>query len=454
MTTSLTFLGATETVTGSRFLLEHDDKRLLIDCGLFQGLKKLRLMNRAPFPVDPASIDAVLLTHAHIDHSGYIPALCNNGFRGRIYCTHASRDLCRILLPDAGHLQEEEAERANRKGYTRHKPALPLYTEMDAFNSLHCFEAVDYNSRFSPVEGISVNMTNAGHILGSACIHVYDGSKNIVFTGDVGRPDDPVMNSPDSLKDADYLVVESTYGDRRHERVDPGAMLESVITHTLKKGGVILIPTFAVGRAQTLLYLIGELISTGKIPKIPLYLDSPMAITATDLFYRYNDQHKLSAETCRLMDELVTCTRSVEESKAIAARNGPKIILSASGMLTGGRVLHHLKLYVREQRNTIVFVGYQAAGTRGANMLAGAESIKVHGNYVPVRAKLVSIDALSAHADYVEMAEWLSSVRGQPRKTFIVHGEPQSQDAFRRYLADQLGWSAVIPSFGDSVQLD
>ena len=453
MSSKLTFLGAAETVTGSRFLLEKNNKRILIDCGLFQGIKKLRLRNRAPFPVEPKSIDAIVLTHAHLDHSGYVPALCKEGFNGQIYSTYGTLDLCRILLPDSGHLQEEEAERANRHGYTKHKPALPLYTEDDAYQSLKYFTPIKYHTEFQPVEGISVKFTNAGHILGSSCVHVNDGKNNIVFSGDVGRPNDPIMRPPEALREVDYLIIESTYGDRRHIEVDPKEELEKIVNKTFKKGGVVLIPTFAVGRAQSLLHLLTELVHENRIPKVPIYLDSPMAIDATDIFCRHQEQHKLSDDECRMMNNLVTYTPTVEESKAIEFQNVPKIILSASGMLTGGRVLHHLKIYLKDQRNTIIFVGYQAAGTRGANMLSGADRVKVHGEYIPVRAKLVSIDCLSAHADYEEMTRWLSSIKSAPKKTFIVHGEPQSQDAFRVYLKDKLGWSAVIPSQGDSEKL-
>ncbi len=453
MSSKLTFWGAAETVTGSRFLMENKNKKVLFDCGLFQGVKKLRLRNRAPFPVDPKSIDAVVLTHAHLDHSGYIPALCKNGFKGRIYCTHGTLDLCRILLPDSGHLQEEEAERANRHGYTKHKPALPLYTEEDAYQSLEYFTPVEYHTEFQPVEGIKVKFSNAGHILGSSCVHVNDGNNNIVFSGDVGRPDDPIMRPPEALKEVDYLIVESTYGDRLHKAVEPKEELEKIINQTFKKGGVVLIPTFAVGRAQSLLHILTELIHEKKIPKVPVYLDSPMAIDATDIFCRHKEQHKLSEKECRMMNSFVTYTPTVEESKAIEFQSVPKIILSASGMLTGGRVLHHLKIYLKDHRNTIILVGYQAAGTRGANMLSGVDHVKVHGEYIPVRAKLVSIDCLSAHADYEEMTQWLSSIRPAPKKTFIVHGEPQSQDAFRVYLKDQLKWQADIPSQGDSVIL-
>lgn len=451
----LTFLGAAETVTGSRFLLENEGRKILIDCGLFQGLKKLRLRNWAPFPVDPATIEAIVLTHAHIDHSGYIPALVQRGFKGKIYCTPATYSLCEILLPDSGHLHEEEARFANKYGFSKHKPALPLYTLEDAKHCLPNFVTVPNGTTFNPVKGLTVRFSRAGHILGAACVHVTNGSRKIIFSGDVGRPNGPVMKPPDNLEKTDYLVVESTYGDRRHPTTDPRAILTRAVNHAAKKGGVVLIPSFAVGRAQTLLYLLSELEREERIPHLPIFLDSPMAISATELFYRYRDEHLLSDKVCRDMCERVTYTRSVDESKAIAEEHNPKIIISASGMLTGGRILHHLKLYLTNRKNVIVFAGYQAAGTRGAAMQAGAESVKIHGQYYKVRARLVSIDALSAHADYVEMTDWLSHLNTPPQKTFIVHGEPHSQDAFRRHLYDRLGWrNVLIPAQGDSEVLD
>jgi metallo-beta-lactamase family protein len=450
----LKFLGATETVTGSRFLLEAAGKRILVDCGLFQGLKKLRQRNWAPFPVKPVSIDAVILTHAHIDHSGYLPVLFKNGFRGKVYCTPATLDLCSILLPDSGHLHEEEARFANKYGFSKHKPALPLYTLEDAKRCLPAFVTIPYDKAFNPVKGIEVHFTQAGHILGSACIHITDGRRKIIFSGDVGRPVDPVMYPPARLDETDYLVIESTYGDRLHTKLDPKKILARTIVNTAKKGGVILIPSFAVGRAQTILHLVTDLVSEGKIPKFPLFLDSPMAIDSTEIFCRYEEQHRLSAQACQAMCDLVTYTRSVDESKAITGQHNPKIIISASGMMTGGRILHHLKNYLGDRRNTIVLVGYQAAGTRGAAMLAGAESIKIHGEYISARAKSIFIDGLSAHADYKEMTAWLSCLKKPPKRTFIVHGEPQSQDAFRRYLKDQLGWNSVIPGQGDRITLE
>jgi metallo-beta-lactamase family protein len=447
----LTFLGAAETVTGSRFLIDANQKRLLVDCGLFQGLKKLRERNWAPFPVKPESLDAVILTHAHIDHSGYIPRLCKNGFQGNIYCTEATLDLCKILLPDAGYLQEKEAERANRYGYSRHKPALPLYTEEDALRSLKKkFFTQPYNSFFCPAGGLNARFRTAGNIRGAASLKITEGRKRLTFTGDVGRMDDPVMRPPDLLEDTDYLVIESTYGDRRHSPVDPLDTLEATIQSTFKKGGNVLIPSFAVGRAQYILYLLDKLISENRIPAMPIYLDSPMAIDATELFYHHQALHKLTKENCKSMCSRAIYTPTVEESKAIASQPMPKIIISASGMLTGGRILHHLKTYVGNKNNTVVFPGYQAAGTRGATMLSGEETVKIHGEYFPVRAKLVQVEGLSAHADHHEMIQWLTQSAINPKKTFIVHGEPQSQDAFRRHLKDRLGWAAIIPGQGDS----
>ncbi len=450
----LSFLGAAETVTGSRFLLDTEHSRLLVDCGLFQGLKKLRERNRLAFPVPPSSIHAILLTHAHIDHSGYIPALVKHGFKGKIYCSEATLDLCNILLPDAGHLQEEEAEYANRHGFSKHKPALPLYTEIEARASLKLFSPVAFDTEFGPATGLTARFVANGHILGSGAVYISDGRIKLAFSGDVGRPNDPVMRAPEPVEACDYMVIESTYGDRRHSPQATDQVLADTILTAASKGGNIIIPTFAVGRAQSMLFLLQQLTRDGKIPRLPIYLDSPMAIDATELLRKHQKLHRLSVEECRLLCEMVTFTRSVEESKAIASLQHPKIILSASGMLTGGRILHHLKQYLPNQKNVIVFVGYQAAGTRGAAMLAGADSVKIHGEYFPVKAKLINLDGLSAHADYAELGDWLSTLTVAPKKTFIVHGEPQAQDAFRVYLQDRLHWSAQIPAHEDSVNLD
>ena len=447
------FLGAAETVTGSRFLIETGKSRVLFDCGLFQGLKKLRLKNRGPFPVPPASINAVVLSHAHIDHSGYIPALIKQGFAGKVFCTPATLALARILLPDSGHLQEEEASYANRHGFSRHKPARPLYTEEDSYKALKQFKSIDFNIEFNPVPDLKVCFSPNGHILGSAYISITHGQKKIVISGDVGRPDDLLMPPPQKPTDIDYLLIESTYGDRRHPAENPGEILEDSINTTISNGGTVIIPSFAVGRAQSILYLLGKLIKSGGIPKVPVYLDSPMAIDATEIFYNFHELHKLDRDDCSTLFEMVKFTRSVAQSKDIFRTDGPKIIISASGMITGGRVLHHLKRYLPDSRNTLIFVGFQAAGTRGANILAGMKDIKIHGEYFPVKASLVNLEGISAHADYTELGDWLSDVRQAPEKTFIVHGEPQAQDAFRLFLKDKLGWEAEIPSLGEVFKL-
>jgi metallo-beta-lactamase family protein len=449
----ITFLGATDTVTGSRFLIETKKGRLLVDCGLFQGLKRLRERNWAAFPVAPASIDAVVLTHAHIDHSGYIPALFRDGFKANVWSTAATRALCDILLPDAAHLQEEEAAFANKHKFSRHHPARPLYNGKDAKRALRAFRSADFGEEFTPIEGVTVRFSRAGHILGAACAQLRADGRCITFSGDVGRPGDPIMYAPETLADTDYLVLESTYGDRRHPATHPWQELGEIVNRTIARGGSILIPSFAVGRAQSVLYGLSHLMAQGQIPVLPVFLDSPMAINATELFCRFSKEHRLSANQCRDMCETVTCTRSPRESRAAMAQPGAKIVISASGMATGGRVLHHLKADVVDERNTIVFAGFQAAGTRGARMLAGAESIKVHGAYYPVRAEIAHIDGLSAHADGPEMIMWLQKMTAAPKQTFIVHGEPSAQDAMRLRIKDELNWEVRIPDFMETVRL-
>jgi metallo-beta-lactamase family protein len=449
----ITFLGATDTVTGSRFLVESDSGRLLVDCGLFQGLKKLRLRNRERFPVDPAALHGIVLTHAHLDHSGYFPLLYRNGFAGRAWCTPATLALCGILLPDSGYLQEEEAAYANKEGFSRHSPARPLYTQRDAEESLAALHGVPFAQEFHPAPSFSARFGQAGHILGAAWVWLSDGKRSVVFSGDVGRPNDPVMNVPEPIPPADCLVVESTYGDRRHAATDPADTLADIIDATAARGGTILIPSFAVGRAQVLLHLLAGLVRARRIPRLPVYLDSPMAINATELFIGHHALHRLSAEDCRRMGALATYTRTAAESKAAMNRRGPKIIISASGMATGGRVLHHLKRCLPDPSSSIVFVGYQAAGTRGAALLAGAESIKIHGEYHRVRAHVEHIDGLSAHADAAELIDWLKQAEQAPKRTYIVHGEPSAQDALRRRLRDELGWEARIPEYRGTEEL-
>ncbi len=451
----LTFLGATGTVTGSKYLIEDENYKVLIDCGLFQGLKELRLRNWAKLPVNPASIDAVILTHAHIDHSGYIPLLVKQGFKGKIYASGATYDLCKILLPDSAYLHEEDAARAMRYGYSKHKPAEPLYTQKDAATALKLFAPVDFGKDYDLNDILSFSLSRVGHILGAASVKVHDGQTSIVFSGDVGRLDDPVMKKPAQIQETDYLVLESTYGDRLHEEVDVMQELENVITKTVARGGSVIIPSFAVGRAQSLMYYIHELKAQKRIPNIPVYLDSPMAINVTSLLKQHFADHRLSPEKCADVCGSVIYTKTPEESKEIYGKNNglPAIVISASGMATGGRILHHLKHYITDMRNTILFAGFQAAGTRGARLVHGEKEIKIHGSLHPVRASILNLGNISAHADYKELLEWIGYFRQQPRKTFLTHGESEASSSLKFKIEDRLGWNVEIPIYLQQVEL-
>ena len=448
------FLGAAGTVTGSKYLVTAGDSRILVDCGLFQGLKQLRLRNWAPLPFDPKTLPAVVLTHAHLDHSGYVPLLVKQGFCGRIYCTQATFELCKLLLPDSGHLQEEDADYANRHGFSKHKPALPLYTEEDAEKSLKYFYPVAYDQSIDLGHSFRVTLAPSGHILGSAFVTLTDGACKVVFSGDLGRPRDSIMSAPRVIDQADYLVVESTYGDRLHARADPLDELEPVIARTIHRGGVVVVPSFAVGRAQMLLYCVHRLKVQGRIPtNLPVYLNSPMAVDVTKLYERFRSEHRLDPKDCDAMCHAAKYVNSVEESKHLNTLQQPMIIIAASGMATGGRVVHHLKAFAPDARNTILFSGFQTAGTRGAAMLAGAQEIRIHGQDIPVRAEIASLSTLSAHTDYAETLEWLGGFRTPPRRTFITHGEPVAADALRQRIERQLRWPAHIPEHGESVEL-
>lgn len=451
----LTFLGATGTVTGSKYLLKSGAKQVLIDCGLFQGLKQLRLRNWSKLPINPAKIDAVVLTHAHIDHSGYLPLLVKNGFSGKVYCSEGTADLCKILLPDSAHLQEEEAEYANRRGFSKHHPALPLYTKEDAENALALLAPLSFEQDVDLGDGLTLRLSPNGHILGSAFVRIHNQKTSVLFSGDIGRANDILMKPPVRIKQADYLLVESTYGNRLHQNDDPKAKLAAVINKTVKRKGVIVIPVFAVGRAQELLYYIHLLKTSGAIAAdIPVYLNSPMAVDATEIFNLYHGEHRLSADQCRALFQTAHMVNSIEQSKALNEAKGPMIILSASGMASGGRVVHHLKAFAPKPNNAILFVGFQAAGTRGAAMLDGAESIKIHGEYIPVRASVELISNLSAHADYAEILDWLGGFEAPPKKTFIVHGEPVAADSMRRHIEEKLHWQVVVPEYLETVRLD
>ena len=448
------FLGAAGTVTGSKYLVTTEHSRVLVDCGLFQGLKVLRLRNWAALPFDAASLSAVILTHAHLDHSGYLPLLVKNGFRGHIYCTAATAELCKLLLPDSGHLQEEDAEYANRHGFSKHHPALPLYTEEDAERCLRNLHPRDYDRPFKVGPDLHAQLAPSGHILGSAFVTLTDGERSLVFSGDLGRPHDAIMIAPRALERADYLVVESTYGDRVHPDATATDELAAAISPTIHRGGVVVVPSFAVGRAQSLLYCIRRLKAEGRIPQsLPVYLNSPMAVDVTGLYQRFASEHRLDRGECDAMCRMATFVNSVEESKHLNSLRQPMIIVAASGMATGGRIIHHLKAFASDPRNMILFSGYQAAGTRGAAMLGGAREIRIHGQDIPVRAEIAALSTLSAHADSAETLQWLRNFRTPPRTTFITHGEPVAADALRQQIERKLGWATLVPEHGQSVEV-
>jgi metallo-beta-lactamase family protein len=450
---SLTCLGGAGTVTGSKHLLEAQGRRLLVDCGLFQGLKKLREMNREPLPLRPSSIDTVVLTHAHLDHSGYLPKLVKDGFRGDIYASSATHGVAEIILRDSGKLQENDADNANRYGYSKHAPALPLYGLHEAEQALERFSDLPFGQPTSLPGGARLTLRRAGHILGAATAEVAWADTKVVFSGDLGRYGDPTMVDPEDVREADYLVVESTYGDRLHENLDPTDALGEVIERTTARGGTVIIPAFAVGRAQSLLYHLWRLKEAGRLPLTPIYLDSPMAISATELLHRHREDHRLPPDVCDATCAVATYVRDVEMSKKVTSNTMPKVIIAASGMATGGRVLHHIKAYAPDRRNTILFSGFQAAGTRGRSMVEGAREVKIHGQWIPIEAEVANLGMLSAHADASEILRWLSGFRRPPKKTFIVHGEPHASDALRLQIKDRLGWDCVIPEMMERHEL-
>jgi metallo-beta-lactamase family protein len=451
----LTFLGAAGTVTGSKYLVERGRQQLLVDCGLFQGYKNLRLMNWEPFAFDPGRIGAVVLTHAHLDHSGALPLLTKKGFRGPVFATPATIELCKLLLLDSGRIQEEDAEYANRHRYSKHQPALPLYTQEDAERSLRCFEPLPFGEKHEVVAGIAVRLQPAGHILGAASIALRAGTGTVVFSGDLGRPDDNVMRAPAPIDGSEQIVVESTYGDRIHEQQDNESALGDVVTRTARRGGIVVIPAFAVGRTQALLYSIYRLKARGAIPaEMPIFLNSPMAIDMTDIYHRFRIEHRLTPVECEGMCKVATMTRSVEESRALNQLRFPAVIVSASGMATGGRVLHHLKAFAPDHRNTIVLAGYQAGGTRGARLLAGERTLKIHGTEISVRAEVVSLQGMSAHADAQQIVDWLRTCPTPPRSVWLTHGEPGPADALRQRIERDLGWTVRVPVLGQRARFD
>ena len=446
MSATITFLGGADSVTGSKYLVEHQRQRLLVDCGLFQGYKQLRLRNWAPLPVAPQQIDAVVLTHAHLDHSGYLPLLVKQGFAGRVHATLGTVDLCRILLPDSGHIQEEDAAFANRHGFSKHAPALPLYTKQDALDSLRQLHAEPVHAVFEPIRGWKARFLRAGHILGAASLLLEVAGRRILFSGDLGRPDDPLMLPPEPPPQADTVLIESTYGDRLHPEGKLFAELGPLLSKLAQRGGVAVVPVFAVGRAQAVLHTIAQLKAAGELPRgLPIFLDSPMAIHSTALFERHLGEHRLSAAEVRAMDRVATMLETPEQSKSLAHRHGPMVILAASGMATGGRVLHHLSLNLPYHRNMVILTGFQAAGTRGATLAAGSDTLRIHGQDVPVRAEVVQLGSASAHADRRQLLAWLKRMPAPPDQVYVVHGEMQASDALRQRIERELGWRALVP---------
>ncbi len=450
---NLSFLGAAGTVTGSKTLVECDGTRILVDCGLFQGYKNLRALNWIAFPFNPAQIAAVVLTHAHVDHCGALPLLHRQGFRGPVYATPSTIELCKILLIDSAELQQEEANYANKHHTSRHEQALPLYTVADARATLRQFRALPFGQTIEVAPGISAKIRPGGHILGAGSAEISAGGKVVLFSGDVGRPHDQIMQPPAPIERADYIVVESTYGDRLHERVDADDEFGRVIVRTIARGGIVVVPAFAVGRAQELLLSLYRLKQRGVIPDVPVYLNSPMAIDMTEIYHKHRVEHRLSVEDCAGMFGVAKMVRTVEQSRELDRLRYPSVIVSASGMATGGRVLHHIKTLGPDRRNSIVFAGFQAAGTRGARLLAGERTTRIYGEEIPINAEVVALPAMSAHADAQEIVEWLRTAPKPPTAVYLNHGEPGPADALRQRIEHELGWSTMVPLLGQRVEL-
>lgn len=450
----LTFLGAADSVTGSKHLLDTGEHRILLDCGLYQGFKHLRERNWARLPVEPRDIDAVVLSHAHLDHSGYLPALVKHGFRGPVYATAATCDLARLMLLDSAKLQEEDAQHANEHRYSKHHPALPLYTMRDAHRALGHLKPLGFGQAQALGPHVQCDLLPAGHLLGAAIVRLRMRQHTLVFSGDLGRAHDLLMPPPAPVRQADVLLVESTYGDRRHPDADAPGALARIVRETAQRGGKVLMPTFAVGRAQALLLSIHRLKQAGEIPRqLPVYLDSPMASEATRVYARHRSLMRMPADEIDAMCEGVTFVETPEQSAQVTRSAYPAIVLAASGMATGGRVLHHLKAVVGDDRHHIVFPGFQVPGTRGAKLVGGAREIKIHGEYWPVRAPITQLEGLSGHADADELMAWLKGFEHPPAKVYVVHGEPSAADALRSRIQDELGWRAQVPEHGSTVTL-
>ena len=455
---SLTFLGAAGTVTGSKHLLDTGAHRMLIDCGLFQGLKELRQRNWEDLPVPASSIHAVILTHAHLDHCGYLPRLVSQGFRGRVFCTPGTRDLCSIVLPDSAHIQEEDARDANRQHYSKHNPALPLYTAVDADRALSLLQPVGYDRPVPVAPGVTVEFINAGHLLGSAYARVTTGGKTLLFGGDLGRYSRPVLPDPRPVDRADVLLVESTYGDRLHEPDDDGQRLAEVVNGAAQRGGKLVIPAFAIGRVEEVLYWLKYLEEARRIPVLPVFVDSPMAARALHFYRERANELDLNVNpvergVCAFCTTRMTMVSSPQQSIELVASRQPAIVIASSGMATGGRVLYHLAATLPSPRNTVLFVGYQAAGTRGRSLVDGARSVRIKGRDIPVASAIEKIDSMSAHADAGEIMRWLSGFSAPPRMTFLVHGEPGPLEALRARVDEEKHWPVHVAGYQERVEL-
>ena len=456
---SLTFLGAAGTVTGSKHLLDLGTHRILIDCGLFQGLKELRDRNWQPLPIAPTAIDALILTHAHLDHCGYLPRLVAGGFRGRVFCTPGTKDLCSLVLPDSAKIQEEDAREANQQGFSRHRPALPLYTAADAARALTMLQPVGYNRPVPVAPGAEVEFLSAGHLLGSAYarVRLADG-KTVLFGGDLGRYSRPVLPDPSTVESADVLLVESTYGDRLHPEDDDGAQLAAIVNDTVSRGGKLIVPAFAIGRVEEVIYWLKRLEEANRVPVLPVYVDSPMAARALRFYGERLDEldndlkpaaHGLSVFATRRM----TTVASVQQSIELVQSHRPAIVIASSGMATGGRVLHHLAATLPSPNNTALFVGFQAAGTRGRQLVDGAKQVRIKGRDIPVAAQIVKMDSMSAHADAGEILRWLSGFSRPPSMTYLVHGEKAALDALSARIRQERQWPTHVAAYLERVEL-
>jgi len=447
------FLGAAGTVTGSKYLIEAPQKKFLVDCGLFQGLKQLRLLNWDHLPVEVSAIDFVLLTHGHLDHTGYLPRLIKDGFRGKIYGTAPTLDIAEIILRDSARLQEEEAEQANAEGFSKHHPAQPLYTEKDVEDTLPHFSPIPVDQWIDFGGEVQARFQTNGHIIGSTFIEVHIEKKKFVFSGDVGQEVDLLLPSPKRPQEADILLIESTYGDRLHPEGDIKERLKAIVHETIAKGGSVIIPSFAVERTQVMMYLLWQLRAAGELPDVPLIMDSPMGSRVLDIFEKYKGWHQLPIEEYTAMCGIFQVVERYQETVELIHTKYPKIVIAGSGMVTGGRVLNYLQEYIDKWQHTVLLVGYQGEGTRGRQLQEGAHEVKIHGKYYPVKSRIEVLHGLSAHGDQTELLHWMSEIRAAPEKVFVIHGEKQAADTFQVKIKDTYGWQAVVPDLYDIIEV-